>query len=135
MNRIHNHICELDERYCRRLRAELGARVTVDQGDATAMPYADGRFSAVVCFTMLHHLDPPGLQDRAFAEISRVLRAGGRFAGTDSLGTGRMFKLIHLGDKLALIDPERLPGRLTAAGLSQPRVEHRGRSMRFRALT
>ncbi|MGH2868420.1 MAG: class I SAM-dependent methyltransferase [Solirubrobacteraceae bacterium] len=127
-------VLELDEDYCRRLRDEFGARVTVTQGDATALPYPDGRFSAVICFTMLHHLDPAPLQDRAFAEVSRVLRPGGLFAGTDSLGQGQLFRFIHLGDKLALIDPERLPDRLTAAGLSQPRVDRSGRSLRFRAV-
>ncbi|MGB9183819.1 MAG: class I SAM-dependent methyltransferase [Solirubrobacteraceae bacterium] len=127
-------VLELDERYCRRLRAEFGGRVTVTEGDATALPYPDGRFSAVICFTMLHHLDPAPLQDRAFAEVSRVLRPGGLFAGTDSLGVGRLFKLVHLGDKLALIDPERLPGRLMAVGLSTARVERRGGTLRFRAV-
>ena len=56
---------------------------------------------------MLHHLDPPALQDRAFAEVARVLRPGGCFAGTDSLGVGRLFKLIHIGDTLALDRPGR----------------------------
>ena len=83
------------------------------------MPYADGRFSAVVCFTMLHHLDPAPLQDQAFGEVARVLRPGGTFAGTDSLGVGWLFKLIHVGDTLAAIDPDKLPARLTAAGLKR----------------
>jgi SAM-dependent methyltransferase len=126
-------VLELDERYCRRLRAGLGERLEVVQGDATRMPFAEGRFSAVVCFTMLHHLDPAPLQDQAFAEIARVLRPGGTFAGTDSLGVGRVFKLIHIGDKLALIDPDRLPGRLEAAGLARPQVDLSSRSLRFRA--
>ncbi|MGI9184940.1 MAG: class I SAM-dependent methyltransferase [Solirubrobacteraceae bacterium] len=127
-------VLELDEGYCRRLRAEFGDRVTVIQGDATALPFPEGSFSAVICFTMLHHLDPAPLQDRAFAEVSRVLRPGGRFAGTDSLGVGRLFKLIHLGDQLALIDPAGMPSRLTAAGLSSPRVDSSGRSLRWRAV-
>ena len=49
-------VLELEEDYCRRLRAELPPTVTVTQGDATAMPYPDGSFSAVLCFTMLHHI-------------------------------------------------------------------------------
>jgi hypothetical protein len=44
-----------------------------------------------------------------------------------------MFKLIHIGDKLALIDPARLPARFNDAGLSRPSVECRERSFRFRA--
>jgi 16S rRNA A1518/A1519 N6-dimethyltransferase RsmA/KsgA/DIM1 with predicted DNA glycosylase/AP lyase activity len=46
---------ELDEGYCRRLRSELGDAAEVVQGDATVLPFDDSRFSAVLCFTMLHH--------------------------------------------------------------------------------
>ena len=126
-------VVELEERYCRRLRAELGDTVTVDQGDATKLPYEDARFSAVVCFTMLHHIPVAGDQDRVFAEVARVLRPGGVFAGTDSVGTGWVFKLIHVGDTLLPIDPDGMPARLRAAGLEQPAVERVERSFRFRA--
>jgi ubiquinone/menaquinone biosynthesis C-methylase UbiE len=126
-------VLEISERYCARLRAQLGDRVQVTQGDATELPYADGRFSAVVCFTMLHHIDSSRLQDRAFAEVARVLRSGGTFAGTDSIGAGRKFKLIHIGDTLTLVDPRTLPARLEAAGLSSPQVSTSERSMRWRA--
>jgi ubiquinone/menaquinone biosynthesis C-methylase UbiE len=64
-------VVELDEGYCARLRQELGEAVTVDQGDATELPYEDGRFSAVVCFTMLHHIPAAEAQDRVFAEVAR----------------------------------------------------------------
>ena len=126
-------VVELSESYCERLRHSLGNTVQVIQGDATKLPFAEARFSAVVCFTMLHHLDPAPLQDRAFVQVARVLRTGGTFAGTDSLGKGRLFKLIHIGDRLALIDPGRLPARLADAGLSRPSVECSERSLRFRA--
>ena len=126
-------VLELSEAYCQKLRAALGNTVEVTHGDATAMPYPEGRFSSVVCFTMLHHIDPPPLQDRAFAEVARVLRPGGVFAGTDSLGVGRLFRLIHIGDSLALVDPATLPGRLHAAGLTAAQVSCSERSLRFRA--
>jgi SAM-dependent methyltransferase len=126
-------VLELSERYCEKLRASLGNTVDITKGDATQMPYDGGRFSAVVCFTMLHHLDPAPLQDRAFGEVARVLRPGGTFAGTDSLGVGWLFKLIHVGDKLAPLDPDRLPGRLEHAGLHGPHVDTGERSLRFRA--
>jgi ubiquinone/menaquinone biosynthesis C-methylase UbiE len=125
-------VLELDARYCKRLRAELD--VEVDQGDATALPYEDGRFSAVVCFTMLHHIPVASDQDRVFAEVARVLRPGGVFAGTDSIGTGWMFKLIHVGDTLLPIDPDGMPARLSAAGLSEADVARANNSFRFRAL-
>jgi SAM-dependent methyltransferase len=132
-------VLELDPRYCRRLRAELengagnGAAVTVTEGDATALPYPDGRFSAVLCFTMLHHIPSVELQDRAFAEIARVLRPGGIFAGTDSIGVGWLFKAIHVGDTLNLVDPDTLPARLASAGLVPGEVKRGTRSFRWRA--
>jgi ubiquinone/menaquinone biosynthesis C-methylase UbiE len=126
-------VLEISERYCARLRARLGDRIEVTQGDATRLPYPDGRFSAALCFTMLHHIDSAQLQDRAFAEVARVLAPGGTFAGTDSLGVGRRFKLIHIGDTLTLVDPSELPARLQAAGLVCPRVDVSERSLRFRA--
>jgi ubiquinone/menaquinone biosynthesis C-methylase UbiE len=124
---------ELDPGYCERLSTSLGDEATVVQGDATELPFEGGRFSAVVCFTMLHHIPTSALQDRAFGEITRVLAPGGTFAGTDSLGTGRVFRLIHIGDTLAPIDPDGLAGRLRAVGLAEPAVSVGGRSFRFRA--
>src|SRR5271154_2179150 len=91
--------------------------VEIVHADATAMPFADGRFSGVVCFTMLHHVPSPQLQNRLLAEVSRVLRGGGVFAGTDSLGTGRAFRLLHIGDTLVPVSPDELPARLEQAGL------------------
>ncbi|HTX47449.1 MAG TPA: class I SAM-dependent methyltransferase [Solirubrobacteraceae bacterium] len=122
---------ELSERYCKRLRAAVGDKVEVVHGDATALPFDDDRFSAVVCFTMLHHIPSPELQDQALHEIARVLVPGGLFAGTDSVGKGRLFKLIHIGDILQLVDPGTFGGRLVAAGFSAPQVVA-GRSMRWR---
>jgi SAM-dependent methyltransferase len=107
-------VLELDRRYCDKLSAELGDRVEVTQGDATQMPYPDSHFSAVLCFTMLHHIDSPQLQDRLLAEAARVLVPGGTFAGTDSIGGSLKFKL-------------------ASAGLTEPVVEVRGGRMRFRA--
>jgi ubiquinone/menaquinone biosynthesis C-methylase UbiE len=126
-------VLELDRGYCERLRRTLPAQVEVVQGDATQMPFVDDSFTAVVCFTMLHHLPAAELQDRLFAEVKRVLRSGGLFAGTDSLGTGRVFKLLHLRDTLVPVAPAGLPQRLDRAGLAEPEVRIGGRSFRFRA--
>jgi ubiquinone/menaquinone biosynthesis C-methylase UbiE len=126
-------VLELDRGYCERLRSSLDGAVEVTEGDATRLPYPDGRFSAVLCFTMLHHIPTVAQQDQAFAEVARVLRPGGTFAGTDSIGTGLRFKVIHIGDILNLVDPEGLPARLEAAGLSVSEVKRGGRSFRWRA--
>ena len=126
-------VLELDRRYCERLEVQLGSRVRVTCGDASSMPYPDGSFTAVLCFTMLHHIPSPELQDQTLSEVARVLAPGGVFAGTDSVGAGVVFKLIHIGDTMVLIDPDELPGRLVSAGLSQPVVERADGSFRFRA--
>jgi SAM-dependent methyltransferase len=126
-------VLELDERYCEHLRSELADQVTIVQGDATAMPFHDDRFSAVVCFTMLHHLPSPQAQDRLLAEVARVLRPGGLFAGTDSLGEGLLFRLLHIRDTLVPVAPDGLADRLHAAGLAEPVVAESESSFRFRA--
>ncbi len=124
---------ELSHGYCARLRRELDDDVEVVQADATEMPFEDGRFSGVVCFTMLHHVPSPQLQDRLLAEAARVLRAGGTFAGTDSIGDGRAFKLLHVRDTLVPVGPDELPGRLERAGFVEPQVTRGASSFRFRA--
>ena len=124
-------VVELAESYCQRLRRKLDGDVEIVQADATTMPFADGRFSGVACFTMLHHVPSSELQDRLIAEVCRVLRPDGVFAGTDSLGTGRAFKLLHVRDTLAPVLPDELPARLERASLIEPRVDTGGRSFRF----
>lgn len=123
---------ELEERYCQRLRRELGEDVTVVQDDATELPFPDDSFSGAVCFTMLHHVPSHELQDRLLAEVTHVLRPGGVSAGTDSLGHGLVFKAIHIGDTLVQVDHDGLPSRLESAGLAEVRVDTSSRSLRLR---
>jgi len=122
---------EVDDGYAERLRATTDDSVEVVSGDGAAMPFPDNRFSAVVCFTMLHHVPSRASQDRLFAQACRVLRPGGVFAGTDSQLSWR-FRLIHLFDTMVVVDPKTLPGRLRAAGLTGVRVDA-DQSLRFRA--
>jgi ubiquinone/menaquinone biosynthesis C-methylase UbiE len=53
----------------------LGVSVQTEQADAESLPFGDESFDLVLGHAVLHHL--PGL-DRAFAELHRVLRPGGR---------------------------------------------------------
>ena len=126
-------ILELEDDYCRRLRERLGDSAEVVQGDGTQMPFPDGQFSGAACFTMLHHIPSPELQDQLFREVFRVLRPGGVFAGTDSLPRGLPFRLIHIGDTLVLVDPDGLPARLAAAGFEDARVSTGTKSFKFSA--
>lgn len=124
---------EIDPALADRLaRRSAGRNVTVLCADATAMPLPDARFDAAVSFTMLHHVASPALQDRLLAEVARVLRPGGTFAGTDSLPSP-LFRLIHAFDTLVPVDPHGFAARLEAAGFTGARVDVRSRAFRFRA--
>lgn len=123
---------ELDPELAAGLRADLAGRVEVVEADARALPFPDGRFSAVLCFTMLHHVESPAAQDEVFREVRRVLRPGGVFAGADSR-TSLRFRLIHLFDTIVPIDPATLPGRLEAAGFAAVDVTANERRLRFAA--
>lgn len=129
---------EIDPELADRLRrrypatADAPATVAVVTGDATALPFPDGRFSAAVCFTMLHHVPSAQQQDRVFAEVARVLRPGGVFAGSDSVTSAR-FRLIHAFDVCVPVDPATLPQRLGAAGFAEVSVTASPR-LTFRAV-
>jgi SAM-dependent methyltransferase len=97
------------------------------------MPLSDGAFSAVVCFTMLHHVPSANAQDRLFGEVHRVLRPGAPFAGIDSTGRGIGFALLHLRDFRVVIDPSGLPARLQAAGFEDIAVDAGRDAFRFGA--
>lgn len=58
----------------RRRAAALGRPVTLVEGDAQDMPFADGEFDTVVCALALCAIPD---QRRALAEMHRVLRPGG----------------------------------------------------------
>lgn len=107
------------------------ARVEVVTGSGTEMPFEGARFSAVVSFTMLHHVDSAEQQDRLLVEAHRVLRPGGWLCGTDSV-TSVAFRLAHLADTMVLVDPETFPGRLEAAGFGSVEVRRGRRGFRFR---
>jgi len=115
-----------------------GSNVEVVHGDATALPFADGRFSGATCFTMLHHVPSASAQDQLFHELRRVLRAGGLLVGVDSLASPEWLAL-HLGDTCVPVDPAGLPERLTQAGFTDVEVElsqpHPARRFRFAART
>lgn len=82
---------EIDEELAARLASRLaGTNVEVVHADATAMPFDDGRFSAAVSFTMLHHVPSTELQDRLFAEVARVVRPGGAFVASDSVASDEL---------------------------------------------
>lgn len=118
---------EIDEASVGRLHQEFDGHAEIVHGDGTALTFPDGRFSAVVCFTMLHHVPSTAKQDALFAEARRVLAPGGVFLGVDSQ-LSVPFRLLHVGDTMVVLDPSTLPDRLRRAGFAdvdtklQPKV-------------
>ena len=124
---------EVDDDLADALAARFaGSHVEVVHADATAMPLPAGRFSAALSFTMLHHVPTEELQDRLFAEVARVLRPGGVFAGIDGIDSEE-FRALHVDDICNPLDPGGLPGRLEAAGFTDVDVEVNEFGLRFLA--
>jgi ubiquinone/menaquinone biosynthesis C-methylase UbiE len=127
-------LLEIDPWSVRTLEEKFGSDdgVEVVQGDATRMPFENGRFSAAVCLTMFHHVPSAEQQDALLAETLRVLRPGGEFLGSDSTTSWR-FTLYHLGDTCVPVDPDRFSERLQKAGFADPKISKAKGSFRFRA--
>ena len=71
-----------------------GDHVTVRQADATALPFGDGSFDAVLSWVMLHHTVE---WEQALAECVRVTRPGGHVVGYDLLATPPL-RALHRDD-------------------------------------
>lgn len=126
---------EIDPDLARRLHDRFaGTNVTVQHGDATAMPFPDDTFTGAVSFTMLHHVPSAELQDQLLREVRRVLAPAATFAGSDSR-PNPAFRLAHLADTMVLVDPDTFAGRLEAAGFEHVQVDAGKGAFRFRAAT
>ncbi|MHB8680693.1 MAG: class I SAM-dependent methyltransferase [Acidimicrobiales bacterium] len=124
---------EIDGTLATALGARLaGTNVEVRQGDATDTGLESDRFSAVTCFSMLHHMPEPALQDALFREVQRVLRPGGLFVGTDSLDN-EWIRAGHVDDVFVPVDPATLPDRLEAVGLVDVGISTDEMHVRFHA--
>jgi SAM-dependent methyltransferase len=53
---------------------EGDARISVELGDALALPHPDASFDVAVCVRVMHHFSDPG---PLIAELGRVVRPGG----------------------------------------------------------
>lgn len=124
---------EIDPQLANRLSGMYGDRARIIQGDGTDLQLPDADFSSVVCFTMLHHVPTPQLQDQMFAEAFRVLTPGGMFAGSDGVPS-IPFRIAHFRDTCNPVDPDVLPERLRRAGFSDVRVDVKGSEQRWRAV-
>lgn len=125
---------EIDSDLAGRLAARLdGTNVTVVEGDGTALPFPDGRFTGAVCFAMLHHVPSAALQDRIFAEAARVLRPGAPLVASDSVHSDDL-AAFHEGDTYNPVDPTGLAARLAANGFVAVEVQHHDQGWAARAV-
>ena len=109
--------------------ASLGSAAVFAEGDAEALPYADGQFDIVLCMHSFHHYPDP---DRALCEMKRVLRPGGVLYLVENEYTDRVRRGINLslflrgypnGD-IRMYSRKRLTGLLERAGFTDLHGEH-----------
>lgn len=80
------------------LAAGLAESIRLEQVDAKRLPYADGRFAAVMSNSIVHHIPDPAT---VLAEACRVTRAGGLIFFRDLLRPGHRAALEELVDTYA----------------------------------
>lgn len=101
-------------------------------GDAARLPFADQSFSSAVAILVLHHLKSRELQDRALAEVHRVLRPGGSFFAFE-INDGWIHRLAHYRSTFIPVTPGSAFARLTQAGFSKISMDFRGGGYRVSA--
>jgi SAM-dependent methyltransferase len=107
-------------------KAQGIGNVSWDQGDVSAMPYADGTFDIVTCRFAFHHFPDPLTVLR---EMRRVCRAGGRIVVADSAPASEKAADFNAMEKMR--DPshtralavEELTALFVAAGLPEAQAE------------
>jgi SAM-dependent methyltransferase len=129
----HYTAVEIDPAMAERLHDTYSDRARIIRGDGTDTGLPAEEFSSVVCFTMLHHIPTQALQDQMLAEVFRMLRPSGVFAGSDS-ATSSLFRMLHFRDTCNPVNPQTFPERLRAAGFHDVHVDGKGRRLRWRAV-
>jgi SAM-dependent methyltransferase len=105
---------DIDPAMAATARRRLAAHppVSVEEADATELPFADSSFDTVASYLMLHHVVD---WRNAILEVARVLRPGGTFVGYD-LDATRATRLFHVLDR----SPHRLiPRRQFSTALQE----------------
>ena len=124
---------EIDQDLVAGLRDRLqGTNVNVMHGDGRALQFPDGRFTAVTCFSVLHHVPSPGEQDRVLAEIWRVLRPGAGLYATDARDL-EPIRQGHHDDTFVPLPADALTERLTEIGFVDVDLDVAEYEIRFAA--
>jgi SAM-dependent methyltransferase len=124
---------ELDPRFASSLQERMkNTNVEVVEADARAMSFPNGSFSAVLSFTMLHHVPSVTLQDQPLADAWCVLRPGGVFAGSDT-ALGVLLQLAQICDTMVSVDPAALSHRLKTAGFDELKARRRAPTGQLRS--
>jgi len=89
--------------------------VGVRDVDPTCLPFSDGHFTAATAVLSLHHVPSTEQQDRALAELARVLRPGAVLAGLNAID-GPHFRRMNDDGCCVPIDPLSFAERLQRAG-------------------
>ncbi|HXO61827.1 MAG TPA: class I SAM-dependent methyltransferase [Candidatus Acidoferrales bacterium] len=122
---------EYSHDFCVKLRAKVDAARVV-QGDASVLPFESQTFSSAIAVLVLHHLRSRDAQDRAFAEIFRVLKSGGVFVAIE-IQDGWLTRVTHFRSTFVPVSTDGLDSRLRAAGFSNVSVNNRSGAIRIRA--
>jgi ubiquinone/menaquinone biosynthesis C-methylase UbiE len=101
--------------------APFGDRVTVQEADATRLPFPDGHFDVVLILLMLHHTVA---WEEALGEAVRVLKPDGRLAGYDLVDSG-VARVLHRldGSVHRLATTSAVRARLGELSVSEVDVE------------
>jgi SAM-dependent methyltransferase len=99
-----------------------GSNVEVVRGDATELDLPTARFTGAASFHMLHHIDTVEAQQRALAELARVLQPGGVLVAADA-GYSQGSELFHQDDTYNPIEPGTLQRRLSDVGFCSIAVQ------------
>lgn len=102
--------------------AALGKRCTILQGDVGNIPYAGGSYDAVTAFETVYFW--PDLP-RAFSEILRVLKPGGKFLLACEMGDPSDTTWTSRIDGMKIYSGEELKTRLETAGFAGIKLEKR----------